>query len=502
MATSLSFNQVSFTYPNMTYPLLTDVTFDIHNSWCGLVGANGSGKTTLIHLALGDLNPQSGSVNAPLASYCPQETREKPPGINDYLEALYGTDNEAGRIFSLLELDHDWPYRWETLSHGERKRFQLAVALWEDRELLIVDEPTNHLDDSSRRLILSSLKQFEGLGLIVSHDRDFMDNLCTRNLFLKSGGIVLRPGTLTQGQEQEEKERLDLIRQRTQARQEIIKLEKEAQARRKLAESQQKRRSKRGLDIKDHDSRFKKNLARISGKDGTGGKLLRQLDGRMSQAINHMDSLDNTVFTKTGVTQHSQTYKGDRIIFLDEGELPLGENKELIYPELTIKPGERIALRGNNGTGKSSLIERLLTDHKENKKILYIPQEPTDELLKQYWDQMNNLSDENRGILISNYSRLGGDPENLLESPFLSPGEGRKLMLSLGLMETPYLIILDEPTNHLDLGSIQSLETTLSQVDCALLLVSHDIRLREKLTGKSWLLEEHPWGEVILRIEL
>lgn len=502
MASSLIFNRVSFTYPQSTQTLLHDVNLDLHNGWWGLVGDNGAGKSTLIHLALGKLSPLSGNIKAPAASFCPQETREKPPGLESYLEALYGKDNRAGKLFSLLALDHDWPYRWESLSHGERKRFQLACVLWEDREFLAVDEPTNHLDDTSRRLILASLKEYDGIGLIISHDRDFMEELCPNCLFLRSNTVTLRPGTLSQGWEQEERERREMVNKRALARQEVKRLEQEAASRRRLAEGQQKRRSKGGLDIKDHDARFKKNLARISGKDGTGGKLLRQMDGRLAQAREERDSLDGEAFRKTGVTQRSRRFRGDRILYRKEGTVALGEEKVLIHPELVLGPDDRIALTGDNGTGKSSLIKTLLEESdRPSGEILYIPQEPNPSEKDALRQGLAELNDRDKGALVSYFSRLGGTPESLLESAYLSPGEERKLMLSFGLTREPVLIVLDEPTNHLDLTSILSLEETLAQAECALLLVSHDSRLREKLTNREWRLEADGPGRVILSPE-
>ncbi|MBN2628098.1 MAG: ABC-F family ATP-binding cassette domain-containing protein [Spirochaetales bacterium] len=487
---SLHFQSVTFSYPSSEEDILTDISFELFPGWYGLNGSNGSGKTTLLKLASGELTPDRGRIGSVPCSYCPQEVTEMPPGWEDFLSALYDRDNRAGQLFSLLKLEHDWPYRWETLSYGERKRFQLAQLLWQDRSLFLVDEPTNHLDESSRRMILESLKLYRGIGLIVSHDRDFMDALCGGHLFLHGGNICYRPGTLSACLEQEERERTALIRERKEAAEEVRRLEREAVSRRRLAEGQQKRRSKAGLALKDHDSRFKKNLARITGKDGTGGKLLRQMDGRIDQARNRLEGLDRVESRISGITQHSRIYRGDRLLYLPEGCLPLGKAKVLIHGEITVAPGERIALTGDNGTGKTTLIGALLDKSSFTGEILYLPQE-TDRAvrgkLRERWDR---LSPADRGAVVSSFSRLGGRPEHILSGGRLSPGEERKLLIALGVEENPALIILDEPTNHLDLPSVTALEEALAPWEGALLLVSHDARFRRTLTNREWRLRE------------
>ncbi|MDC7222696.1 MAG: ATP-binding cassette domain-containing protein [Spirochaetales bacterium] len=498
---SLLFQSVNFSYPSSPEDILRGIDFELFPGWYGLTGVNGSGKTSLMRLAAGQLKPLRGTIVSPPAAYCPQSTEEIPQGSEDFLAALYDRDNRAGQLFSLLKLEQDWLWRWETLSQGERKRFQLAQLLWEDRELLLVDEPTNHLDESSRKLILDSLKLYGGIGLVVSHDRDFMDSLCSAHLFLRNGTIRKRPGSLTSCLEEEKREIRAQRKQRQEAAEKLHRLEKEAESRRKLAESQQRRRSKAGLSLKDHDSRYKKNLARISGKDGTGGKLLRQLDGRLAQARKEWDALGGERPGKVGVTQRSTLYRGDRILFLPPGEIPLGNGKTLFHEEIILQRGQRVALIGDNGTGKTTLFEKLIRNAPRRENIHYIPQELSQEdrlKLRTGWEQ---LCPSDRGVRMSYFSRLGGNPESFLTTGHLSPGEERKWLFSFALREEPALLILDEPTNHLDLDSIAILEDSLKEAEIGLLLVSHDSRFRKALTREEWTLQREGenisllWGE-------
>ena len=147
---SILFTGVSFRYDTQTAPLLDELTVHVPAGWTGIVGANGAGKTTLLKLATGLLVPQRGTVRlSGEAIYCPQRTDEPPGLLAGLLEA---TDGDACAIRGRLGVSEDWPERWETLSHGERKRAQIAVALWRGPQVLALDEPTNHIDREARRL--------------------------------------------------------------------------------------------------------------------------------------------------------------------------------------------------------------------------------------------------------------------------------------------------------------------------------------------------------------
>ncbi|HKJ86163.1 MAG TPA: ATP-binding cassette domain-containing protein, partial [Spirochaetia bacterium] len=233
----LRFDSVSFTYPHLTEPLLTGITFTAARGWTGVVGANGSGKSTLLALATGRLQPQAGTIARPgPATYCEQRTDLAPCGLT---ELLSFPDAEAGRLVSVLGIDADWPYRWETLSHGERKRAQIAVALFETPELLVVDEPTNHLDREARRQLTAALESFPGVGLLVSHDRALLDRLCRQCLFLDpDGGAIMRPGGVSDGLAQQVRERLEQRRVYDEAARLRRRVESEAARRRKEASVQ------------------------------------------------------------------------------------------------------------------------------------------------------------------------------------------------------------------------------------------------------------------------
>ena len=164
--TFVRFHHVHFSFSTSSAPLLTDVSLHLGDGWTGVVGANGAGKTTLLRLATGALVPDAGTVERPpRCVYCPQRTDDPPDGLGAFSA---DPGRAAARLRERLAIGADWEARWDTLSHGERKRTQLAVALWADPDVLAVDEPTNHLDVEARALVTSALAGFGKVGLLVS----------------------------------------------------------------------------------------------------------------------------------------------------------------------------------------------------------------------------------------------------------------------------------------------------------------------------------------------
>jgi macrolide transport system ATP-binding/permease protein len=189
----LTFQSVEFAHPGMTMPLFSDLTVQFPSGWTGIVGPNGAGKTTLLKVATGELAAQSGTVQRKgLSLYVAQRTDDPPEFLEDFIWAP-----DATVLKARLRVGEDWPERWSTLSHGERKRAQIAVALWREPAILALDEPSNHIDADARRLLLLALTEFTGIGLLVSHDRALLDELCTQCLLIDPPDAVLRPGGVT-----------------------------------------------------------------------------------------------------------------------------------------------------------------------------------------------------------------------------------------------------------------------------------------------------------------
>lgn len=485
--TDVLIQDLAFCYEGAQQSLFTDLTISFSRGYTGIIGANGAGKSTLLKLVAGELKPTAGSISgASNAIYCEQRTDLLPPALQEFFDDYSG---DAHRLRVQLSIQHDFAIRWSTLSHGERKRAQIATALWQNPEILAIDEPTNHIDANARQMLMDALGTFTGVCLLVSHDRELLDNLCQRCLWLEPPGIAVYSGGYTEASLERDGERISAEHEQQKANRAYAQLQKEAVRRRDKASRANRDRSKRNISVKDHDAKSKIDLARVSGKDGQAGRQLRQLEGRLEQL---KESAQATTIQKTfdtGVWLPGSASKRDFVLLANAGNIPVGDRR-LSFPELRIQPTDRISVTGENGAGKSTLLDYLIQHlNIAPEKLVRIPQEVLLSESQALINQVRQLPKEQLGQVMTFVSRLGSRPGRLLDSYAPSPGEVRKLLLALGMLRAPHLIVMDEPTNHMDLPSIEALETALASCPCALLLVSHDEQFLHELTDTDWHIE-------------
>ncbi len=487
------FERVSHCYDSMPEPLLKEISTSFSAGWTGVVGANGAGKSTLLKLATGLLEPREGSIRRPEdAIYCAQRTDVAPALLASLIESV---DRLAAEIKGRLRVAGDWPLRWQSLSHGERKRAQIAVMLWQQPQVLALDEPTNHIDAEARALLVPALRSFRGIGLLVSHDRDLLDLLCHHCLFIDPPDVVMRPGNYSSGRREAVREEESARSRRESAKRSVARLRKEAIRRTSEARDSDRRRSKKGLDPKDHDRRAQINLARLTGADGKAGKLARQMQSRVEQAYRTEKNIKVRKQYELGIWIEGERCRRDALFRIGADAIPLGRGRELHYPDLVMLPADRIALTGANGAGKTTLVRHILSAlDLPPERLTYLPQEIDLQSSRDILEEVQRQPKEILGMIMTIVSRLGSRPARLLESAAPSPGEARKLLLALGIAGQPHLIVMDEPTNHLDLPSIECLEEALESCPCGMLLISHDERLLRSLTRTRWHLTQAPSG--------
>lgn len=484
---SLLFDRVSFTYDGAPAPVFQDLSLHCDRGWTGIVGANGTGKTTLLQLALGELRPDEGIIR-PSGSviYCEQRTDALSADVHAFLESHTG---EAHRLRGIFAVFSEWTTRWSSLSHGERKRAQVAAALWREPAVLLLDEPTNHIDEDGRRQLVDGLRQFQGVGLLVSHDRALLDELCHQCVFIEPPSAIVRPGGYSDALRAHQAEEQSRRREHDELSSEVSRLRREAARREHEASQADRRRSKRGLARGDSDGRARINLARVTGMDGRAGALARQMSGRVVRAERDLEEIKLQKRYDLGIRLPGMPAPRSRLLTLPAGELPLPDGSAIEHPALTIGREDRIALTGANGTGKSTLIRHILASLDiDTDRLVYLPREVDVAASRAILDDFHALSSDDQGKVLTIVSALGSRPPRLLASKQASPGEIRKLLLAMGAAREPYLIVMDEPTNHLDLPAVECLEDALDGCQAALLLVSHDRRFLQRVARAEWTL--------------
>lgn len=497
MNSIMTIDHVSYRYPQAAQPALHDVSVTLARGWTGLVGDNGCGKTTLAMVAAGLLAPDEGTVSPRLFSaYCPQDSSLEPPTLADFASD-WGQD--AVRLRRLLHIDDAWPWRFRDLSGGEQKRVQIASCLWARPDLLVMDEPTNDLDAESRDAVRRALASFDGIGLLVSHDRDLLDRLASRCLVFEGGHPTMRSGGYTEAVAQVREEAAAARLKRKHAQRDVARIQREAARRAEEAQRSARRLSCRTVDRHDSSTREKIGRARVSGKDGRAGRSASVMEHRLASA---QAALSDAVAPKRYGYRFEAVGEAARIrslCHLEATELRRGDFT-LAIPELWVSPTDHIGVVGRNGAGKSTLIGHLVEHVAENVRVAFVPQDVGPGQRDAVLGRLSASSSEDAGRVLSHVARLNSDPVRITDGVDLSPGEMRKLVLAEQLLGKPNMLVLDEPTNHMDVGSIEALQGLLRSFAGAVVVVSHDAPLLEGSCDLWWELREVAPGSFRLHV--
>lgn len=488
-------HHLSHTYKGADQPALDDVSLAFASGWTGIVGPNGAGKSTLVHCICGTLAPDQGAVTPRVRGAVCRQSTATPPETLEEFACDYGST--AVKLRSLLEIEDEQLWSYAMLSHGERKRIQIACALAAEPQVLALDEPTNHLDAPTRALVAQALASFKGVGLLVSHDRALLDELVRSCVFVEAGRALAIPGTYTQARRELELRQGTVRTERRQARGELARIKAERDRRAAVAARSAARRSARHLDRHDRDGREKIKLAVFTGQDGKTGKLSSQMDKRIEAAEKRLEGLDAKKERRGSLELDTGPAARKVLARLPEGGMSLGSGRVLHHPELYLGNEDRIGLVGRNGAGKSTLLNALLRQVTLEEGVAYLPQEVLAAEVRALFGELQALSSAERGRVLSIVARLESPPARVIDGEELSPGEVRKLMIARSLLSSPHLIVMDEPTNHLDIRSIEALQDVLDDCACALVLVSHDEQFLDALVDERWVFEvEQEKGEV------
>ncbi len=377
---AIHLDHLSFSYSSAV-DVLADVNVHFAPGWTALVGANGSGKTSLLRLIAGELAPSAGSVildpAGAVVAYCEQESERLTDGVRAFGASWAGPD---ATLRGRLRLDPEELSRWPSLSPGERKRWQVGAALALDPDMLLLDEPTNHLDAEGRTWLLDALQRFTGVGLVVSHDRTFLESLTTRTLRVHNGQAELWNGSYSVAHaawtEAHEQQVAEYQRLRTEQK----KLDRRISDQRRAAETKRAlyQRRIREADFKDIDARSTVTQGHFLGGEAAAAK-------KLSTTVRARDRVAALV----GNTSLSKERGGELFIDFEPaekaevavviGDLAAGDRVLVRDLAVVLRRTDRVWLRGGNGAGKTTLLEALLRSTPlPAGEILHVPQELTE----------------------------------------------------------------------------------------------------------------------------
>lgn len=473
---------LTFAYEGSYETIFENVSFQLDTNWkLGFTGRNGRGKTTFMNLLLGKLEYQ-GSINAPVDfSYFPYHV---PDGRVTALEAAEEMDPsfeywKVAREMGKLQLDDEVLYRpYETLSNGEQTKLQLAVLFSKENNFLLIDEPTNHLDIRGRELVSRYLNSKRGF-ILVSHDRAFLDGCVDHILAINKSDIQVCRGNFSTWMEN--KQRQDAFEQaeNEKLKAEISRLEQTA--REKAQWSDVAERRKFGIDRMkvDNVKGYRPLQGAKAAKTMARSKAIQQ---RQAAAIEEKQSLLKNIERSDTLKIYQTQFHSDRLVELKDVRIAYGAEPVCGPVSFTVRRGDRLALQGANGSGKSSIL----------KLICGQPIPCTGEAWRGAGLRISYVSQDASGLSgkFSDFLAASGVDESLMlailakldisrsqverDLSALSAGQKKKLLLARSICEPAHLHIWDEPMNYIDVISRMQLEELLTSFQPTILFVEHD----------------------------
>ncbi|MFP4165908.1 MAG: ribosomal protection-like ABC-F family protein [Opitutales bacterium] len=479
----------------------------------GLIGSNGSGKTTLLRMLMGELEPNSGSIDKPDyidVGYLPQDglshygqtlfeeaknafsnTLELQNKLEQAEEQMLTMDTSSEEYYELIDAMGDWEQQLENhepekmksriervllgmgfteadfsrdtgeFSGGWQMRIALAKLLLQNPSLLILDEPTNHLDIVSQTWVEHYLRNYQGALIIISHDRAFLDTVTNRTLELKFGELTSYKGNYS------------YYKQESEAR----------KAQQRKAYDNQRKEIQRQ---KEFINKFRSNVKKAS-----------MVQSRIKQ-LEKMERIEPPREEKKIYFRFPKSPPASaKAITITDLYKAYGDNVVFDGLNLRIDHGDRIAVVGVNGAGKSTLARIMAkeepyqggsVEHGLNTTVGFFAQSQADQL-----NPANTVLEEVEEAAVGNpdanpRAALGallfsGD-EALKKTDVLSGGERNRVALAKMLMKPANCMILDEPTNHLDIRSKEVLEEAIRLFEGTVILVSHDRAFLDNVVNK------------------
>ena len=490
----ISINNLTFGYDGSYNNIFENVSFNIDTDWkLGLIGRNGKGKTTFLNLLQNKYEYKGTILKNVDVDYFPFEVKDKEKLaieiVNDIVPNVQ--DWEIIKELNLLNTDAEILYRkFNLLSGGEQVKILLISLFLKGNNFLLIDEPTNHLDIETRNNLINYLERKKGF-IVVSHDRNFLDKIVDHIISINNTNIEIQKGNFSSWKANKDKQDNFEMVQNEKLSKDINRLEVASRNTAKWSNEVERSKYKTNNSEKTIDRGY---LGHKSAKMMKKSKVMEQ---RIQKAIDEKTNLLKNIDRNDTLKIIPLTSNKTPLISVNK--LQIKYNSELIFKPISfeVNNGDRIAIIGKNGAGKSSVLKLILSQNIQydgeinianNIKTSYVSQS-TEYLKGSLKDFVyNNEIDESifKAMLVKMGLSQSDFDTNIQD---MSEGQKKKVLIAKSISEQANIYIWDEPLNYIDILTREQIEDAILKYKPTLIFVEHDETFIEKVATKIIKLE-------------
>lgn len=484
---------LTFSYPSSYDDIFRDVNFQIDTNWkLGFVGRNGRGKTTFLNLLLGKYEYRGTIETHVQFDYFPFPIADKSKLTEDILQEVcpIAQEWEIMRELSYLNVDVSVLRRpFSTLSHGEQTKVLLAALFLNPGHFLLIDEPTNHLDVTARALVAAYLKRKRGF-ILVSHDRAFLDGCVDHILSLNRTNIELQAGNFSSWLANFQQRQASEQAQNEALKRDMIRLRQS---------SDQLAAWSASVESTTASAAAKRRAAKMM-------KRSKSLEARRQKEAEQKSGLLKNVETTAELKLTPLIYHKQELVSFSNAA-PAYDGTPVCAPvSFRVQQGDRIALDGRNGSGKSSLLKLLcggeIPHHgtvtvSSGLLVSYVPQDTSH--LSGELSAFAEASQIDESLFKAILRKMGFERVQFEKNMAgFSDGQKKKVLLAKSLCEQAHLYIWDEPLNYIDIYSRMQIETLIQAFSPAMIFVEHDKAFRDTIATRTVCLSPERGDEIPL----
>lgn len=483
----ISVHNLTFGYDGGINHVFENVSFNIDTDWrLGLIGRNGKGKTTFLKLLMDEYEYQGSIIKNVDFDYFPFDVENKTKMaieiVNDI--APLAEDWEIIKELSLLGTEADVLYRsFDCLSGGEQVKILLISLFLKGKNFLLIDEPTNHLDSETKENLVKYLKKKKGF-ILVSHDREFLDNTVDHIISINNTGIDIQKGNFSSWQENKDRQDNFELTQNEKLKKDIARLQTAAKNTSDWSDKTEKAKFGSGGNI---------DRGYIGHKSAKMMKKSKVMEKRIEKSIDEKSGLLNNIDRNDDLKIVPVYAKQNPLMTASDFQVKYDDKAIFDKVSFEIKNGDRIAVVGKNGAGKSSILKLIMGEDIQYSGIVKVAGGLKISYVPQSTDGLNGIvreraqqNDVDEAVFITLLTKMGFTTEDFnKKTKDLSEGQKKKVLLAESISKSANIYVWDEPLNYVDILTRIQLEKAVLKYRPTLIFVEHDTQFVKHIANKT-----------------